>query len=77
MAVVAQSIILKSVLFKNLMRAFTMYFLSISQIFIFSKYMWAVGQKHNYRLEWPNHLSVCVCVCRAGLRNCGALGKVI
>ena len=37
MFVVAQDIILKSVLFKNLMRAFTMYFLSISQIVIFSK----------------------------------------
>jgi len=37
MFVVAQSIILKLVLFKNLMRAFTIYFLSISQIVIFSK----------------------------------------
>jgi len=37
MCVVAQDIILKSVLFKNLMRAFTMCFLSISQIVIFSK----------------------------------------
>ena len=49
---VAQSIILKSVLFRNLMQAFTMYFVSISQIIILSK-MHAVDQKHNYQLEWP------------------------
>ena len=37
MFAVAQNIILKSALFKNLMWAFTMYFLSISQTVIFSK----------------------------------------
>jgi len=37
MFVVAQSIILKSVLFKNLMLTITMYFVSISQIIIFLK----------------------------------------
>jgi len=37
MFVVAQSVFLKSGYFKNPMQAFTMYFLSISQIIIFSK----------------------------------------
>ena len=37
MFVVAQSVFLKSGYFKNLMRTFTMYFLSISQIIMFSK----------------------------------------
>ena len=37
MFVAAQSVFLKSGYFKNLMRTFTMYFLSISQIIIFSK----------------------------------------
>ena len=51
MFVVAQSIILKFVLFKNLMRALTMYFLSYFSNF--RKYMRAVDQKHNYQLERP------------------------
>ena len=37
MFVVAQGIILKSVLFRSLMQALTMYFIGISQIVIFSK----------------------------------------
>ena len=54
--VVAQSVILKSVFFKNLMQASTMCFFSISQIFVFQNYIWAVDQKHigNNQLEWPN-----------------------
>jgi len=43
MFVVAQGIILKSVLFKNLMQAFAM-----------QKYMRAVDQKHNYPLNLTN-----------------------
>ena len=51
MFVVAQTVFLKSGHIKNLMRAFTMYFLKLSY---FQKYMRAVDHKHNYQLEWPN-----------------------
>ena len=62
MFVAAQDIILKSVLFKNLMRAFTMYLPCIFSVFLklsyFQNYMRAVDQKHNYQLEWPKSFTL-------------------
>ena len=55
MFVIVQIIILKSVLFKNLMWAFIMYFLKLSY---FQKYMWAVDQKHN--TDWSGLIIICM-----------------
>jgi len=68
MLVVAQSIILKSVLFKSLMRALPMYFLSVFSIF--QKCMRVVDQKHNYQLEWPyTNFNVTVSLSTESLKN--------